>query len=217
MLKRCFLSAAITALLLSSCKKEETPTTPVLNLDGGIVYVAIGGTYKEPGFKASDEKDGDLTAQVSVSSVVCDKADTLEMKYSVKNTSGVTTEASRTVIIYNQVPVASGNYKATLVYPYPGATPLIYKDSISKSTTLNNQIYIHHFGNYKNIAVPAAVVQKTIEGDTLQFGSFQVGDSLNISVTSSRLQSNVIMNYYTVVNSKTSQTRKAALKLELIQ
>jgi N utilization substance protein A len=45
---------------------------------------------------------------------------------------------------------------------------------------------------------PAAVVQKTIEGDTLQFGSFQVGDSLNISVTSSRLQSNVIMNYYTV-------------------
>lgn len=40
---------------------------PVINLDGNIeINLAIGGTYKEPGYNSSDNYDGDLTKKVVI-------------------------------------------------------------------------------------------------------------------------------------------------------
>ena len=64
--------------------KDNKPSIKLTN--GENIYVVVGNTYKDPGFKASDPCDGDLTDKVIVSgSVDTKKIGNYEIKYSVKN------------------------------------------------------------------------------------------------------------------------------------
>lgn len=63
---------------------------PVIKLKGNVeVNIAIGGTYKEPGYEASDNYDGDLTDKVIVTSEVdTKKAGIYDVAYKVADSSG---------------------------------------------------------------------------------------------------------------------------------
>lgn len=75
---------------------------PVLSLQGfGTVHVPLYGTFSEPGFSASDNRDGDLSDQVTVSgSVNTGRPGTYTLNYTVADEAGNTTSLSRQVVVF---------------------------------------------------------------------------------------------------------------------
>lgn len=82
---------------------------PVITLNGEIkTYVKVGTTYTDPGFTASDNIDGDITAKVSVSgSVDTSKMGINTITYSVSDSFGNKSTATRKVYVYKQQVVAA--------------------------------------------------------------------------------------------------------------
>ncbi len=81
-------------------------SAPELTLTGAdTVYVdVITGTYNEPGFKAIDKTDGDLTTAVQVTGAVNTfKIGTYTLTYTVQDAQSNIASAKRTVIVRDQV------------------------------------------------------------------------------------------------------------------
>ena len=74
---------------------------PVLTLIGSKTRtIAKGSTYKETGYDAIDEKDGNITDKVKVSgNVNTNVAGTYKLTYSVTNSRGKTVQDKRTIIV----------------------------------------------------------------------------------------------------------------------
>ena len=79
---------------------------PTITLKGYTsVYVTVGSSFKDPGYSASDDVDGDLTSSVKVSgSVNTSVAGTYTLTYAVSDGGGNRTEAQRTVKVYTYEP-----------------------------------------------------------------------------------------------------------------
>jgi len=77
------------------------PIAPELTLKGQqLILVRRGKTYREPGFEAMDNCDGDITDKVVVNGTVDTSKDgTYVLEYSVQDASGNVTTATRTVIV----------------------------------------------------------------------------------------------------------------------
>jgi len=106
---------------------EENPT---IALEGsGTVYADFEGVYKELGYKAIDNCDGDLTSQVEVKgSVDTSKIGRYQLTYSVKDKSGHIGEATRTVIVSKRTDPESGTLKSGAIY-------LTFDDGPNSGTT----------------------------------------------------------------------------------
>ncbi len=87
------------------------PTPPELQLNGErIIVLNTGNQYNEPGFTASDDCDGDLTAAVTVSGELnTDRAGTYTLTYSVTNAYGDTTTLERTVYVVDPYTPSGGS------------------------------------------------------------------------------------------------------------
>ena len=95
---------------------------PVITLNGEVkTYIKVGTAYTDPGFTASDNIDGDITSKVSVSGGV----DTSRMgintvTYTVADSFGNTTTATRKVYVYQQQaaanPINPGNKVVYLTF-----------------------------------------------------------------------------------------------------
>ncbi len=74
---------------------------PVLTLKGDMeITINAGGKYSEPGFTATDNVDGDITAKVQVSgSVDVYHAGTYTITYTATDNAGNVTTAERTVVV----------------------------------------------------------------------------------------------------------------------
>lgn len=74
--------------------------SPIINLNNDTITINQGSTYKEPGFKASDNYDGDLTKDVSITNNIDTKTPgEYTVIYHVKDSSGNTFETTRKVIV----------------------------------------------------------------------------------------------------------------------
>lgn len=79
-------------------------TAPVLKLKGKKdTYIKIGTNYKDPGFTASDNIDGNLTPKVTIEGKVdTSKMGSNKITYKVTDTSGNSTSVTRTVYVYKK-------------------------------------------------------------------------------------------------------------------
>ncbi len=86
--------------------KYEDLEAPVLTLKGGNAYsLYLGETYQEPGYVASDSCDGDLTDKVAVTgNVDTNKIGRYTLTYEVKDQSGKSASATRTVVVVGPKP-----------------------------------------------------------------------------------------------------------------
>lgn len=124
-------NSAETALREVTVLAEPDTTAPVITLAGdSTVYLEYPATYTEPGFSASDNIDGDITADVVVSGTVDTAAlGTYTLEYDVTDSSGNPAETvSRTVIVQDTtapVIVLNGDNPLEIayngVYTDPGA------------------------------------------------------------------------------------------------
>lgn len=103
---------------------------PVITLKGQQrIYLQTGTSYTEPGYTASDDIDGDITAKVTVSGGVdTSKMGINTITYSVADAVGNTTTVTRAVYVYQQQKVANPeNPGSKVVY-------LTFDDGPSKHT-----------------------------------------------------------------------------------
>lgn len=81
--------------------RYDDPVAPTLTLNGEInITITEGNKWKEPGYTATDNVDGDLTAQVVVGGAVdYNKPGTYKLTYEVKDNYQNTAKAERTVTV----------------------------------------------------------------------------------------------------------------------
>ena len=114
--KYCLIIASV--FLLSACDKDTEGLSRItyyceLDLKGdAIELVALGGTYTEQGYVASENGE-DVSAKVVVSGTVNTQAAGLyNLRYSVNNVDGYPQTTVRQVIVYDTTPseISSGFY-----------------------------------------------------------------------------------------------------------
>ena len=87
--------------IAEAVRKIVDTTPPEIALEGGEgLELKTGVPYEEPGFTATDNRDGDLTAQVEVDGQVnCYHAGDYEITYTVTDSYSNTTVVTRTVTV----------------------------------------------------------------------------------------------------------------------
>lgn len=83
---------------------------PVINLDGNVeINLALGATYKEPGYNSSDNYDGDLTKKVVITNNIdTTKAGIYDVIYEVTDSSGNKESVIRKVSVNEKGPLSMG-------------------------------------------------------------------------------------------------------------
>jgi peptidoglycan/xylan/chitin deacetylase (PgdA/CDA1 family) len=92
---------------------REDKEAPVIELSGNdTVYIIVNGSFTEPGYKATDNCDDDLTSEVKIEGEVNTKtAGEYTLKYKVSDKAGNSSEKERKVIVQNYVPKVGANYR----------------------------------------------------------------------------------------------------------
>ena len=114
--------------------------------------ISIGSAYTEPGYTATDDTDGDITANVTVSGTVdVNTTGTYTIHYDVADSSGnAATTQTRTIHVTDTTPPAitlSGSANMTIsigsAYTEPGYTAT---DDTDGDITANVYVVIGHGG-----------------------------------------------------------------------
>lgn len=103
---------------------------PIIELTNSKpIYITEGNQYKEPGYKAIDKCDGDITNKVKVfGSVDTNKLGTYELTYSVVDNANNKTEVKRKVIVQKKKVYSGGSGIIYLTFddgPQSGSTDKI--------------------------------------------------------------------------------------------
>jgi hypothetical protein len=159
----------VTFIFFPSCKPEDT-TPPVLTLNGGSPYkqslplIAGHGTWSDPGFVATDNKDGNMTSKVNVFGTVNPNAKgSYTLTYSVKDAAGNVTTVNRAVNIVNDVDSIGGAYSVSdtvIALPIP-YTVLTYSETIVTDSYTDRLVHFSLFGNYSSDTTITATITGT--------------------------------------------------------
>lgn len=77
---------------------------PTLTLEGDTVTLYVGDEYNDPGYKAVDNYDGDITSSVKVDTDFNNKiAGNYTLTYSVSDSSGNSISKTRNIIVKNKI------------------------------------------------------------------------------------------------------------------
>lgn len=112
----------------------DDPVPPELVLKGKQkISLKVGQTYKEPGYKATDNCDGDLTSQVTVTGTVDTRyAGTYTLTYTVEDAYHNQVSVSRTVSV--KKPAATSVSQPNVVTPNGKVIYLTFDDGPSAHT-----------------------------------------------------------------------------------
>ena len=134
-------------------------TSPVITLSGSTnMTIQVGSTYTEPGYAATDQEDGDLTANVTVTGTVdATTTGTYTIHYDVSDSSGnAAATQTRTIRVTDTtLPVItlSGSANMTIqvssTYTEPGYTATDnYDGDITGSVTVSGTVDVNTTGTY---------------------------------------------------------------------
>jgi hypothetical protein len=206
-MKRMLLSiAALTMLfgatLLTSCTKDDV-TAPVITLLGDAsVDVVLGTTYTDAGATADDATDGDLTSSIVVDNAVnANIAGTYYVTYTVSDAAGNTATKKRTVNVKNSLSNYTGSYAATDDYNSDGTVDYTWTETITASSTVNNELVFSKFANYTGCNLKVDVSGSSITGSlqTIMCGAAGSQQNRTFSALSGSITATVIsVNYHEV-------------------
>ncbi len=152
---------AITSICWFSCKSDVDTDMPYILLEGENPYYinGIGGTFTEPGFKAVDDIDGDLTSLVEVTypTILSDSARTYEVIYKVGDKSGNVFTTKRSIVVRNTSYIIEGFF-SNCSQIRDTTNDSLFSVSVIPSYVTNNEFDINNFGNLGyGIAVHASL------------------------------------------------------------
>lgn len=168
-----FLSTLLSIMLIfSSCLKDKTE--PVITLNGdAYMEIAYGSTTSDPGAKATDEKDGDLTANIKSdwnTKVDINKTGEYTVNYTVSDKKGNEATATRKVKVKLNASSYYGEYNTTYTI-VGGGTSSNFTSTISPGAN-DNQFVIFPFF-VSNIYLKVNV--SGLFGDQLSFSQTDMG------------------------------------------
>ncbi|AXT54876.1 DUF5011 domain-containing protein [Aquimarina sp. AD1] len=144
------------SLILNFRDPDGTP--PVIELIGSSeITVNIGDSFTDPGATASDDIDGDISANITVSgSVDTNVPGSYTLVYSVEDSSGNTTSVERIVNVVDNIPpvitiIGDNPFVVRLgdAFNDPGATATDNVDgNISSGITLTGSVNVNVVGEY---------------------------------------------------------------------
>ena len=148
-----FAVLALSTVIFNGCKDDEDTTPPVITLLGNNPFaLTLNSTYSEPGYKAEDDQDGDVTGLVVVdkTEINKDKTGSYEVHYEVTDAAGNFTDFHRTVNVSNSLTSSpwTGNYSCVITEI--GQPNYTYSESLAISSTVNNGFEWSKFGDYSN-------------------------------------------------------------------
>ena len=116
--------------------KYEDKTKPKISLSGGSkISLYVGSTYKEPGYKVTDNCDSNLTKSVKVTgSVNTKKVGTYTLTYTVKDTAGNEAKTTRKVVV-SYKPASNSLVNATSSCGTKGVIYLTFDDGPASGST----------------------------------------------------------------------------------
>jgi hypothetical protein len=213
MKKNLIACTAVLALFLS-CNKNttSTPTTnadttaPVLVLNGNAKdTVVLNSTYTDAGATATDNVDGNISANVVVAgNLNMNQTGDYQRTYNVQDAAGnAASQATRLIHVRNEAYFLTGNYA---VVPNCGSTPSSnYNTSISVSSTVNRLFTFSSLqSNYTGLVPTATLgVARTnftltsLSGNNATFGgSGVINSASSINLSSAIGQPGVIGVYF---------------------
>ena len=103
--------------------------SPTIELNGkDAIYLNVGKKYNEPGYKAYDNCDGDISDKVAVSGSVGDQIGDYKLIYTVIDNAGNKAEVTRKIIVRNYNLYNSGSITNGAIY-------LTFDDGPNEGTT----------------------------------------------------------------------------------
>lgn len=214
MKKQVLNSLAIAALFLS-CNKQPvtTPPTvtadttpPVMVLNGNAKdTISLNATFNDPGAIATDNIDGNLTANIVVSgNVNVNQTGDYVRNYNVSDAAGnAAAQLTRMIHVRNDAWFLAGNYA---VAPNCGSTPASnYNTSISVSSTVNRQFTFSNLLYNSTGQTPVGILSSNntnitvnpLSGNGASFSaSGQIISSGNITLGTAISQPGVIGQFY---------------------
>ncbi len=161
-MKKFILSVATIAFLfgatlLTSCSKDDI-SKPVITLKGDAnVTVVLNGTYTDAGATADDDKDGDLTSSItsnaSATNPNVNLKGTYAVTYTVTDAAGNTATKDRTVVVANSAGNLEGSFNASDDWNSDGTSDFSWVETITASSTVNNQLVFSKFAYYTGCAL----------------------------------------------------------------
>lgn len=145
--------------LIDFIKKDRV--APVITLEGGsTIEVPLGSSYKEPGYKAIDNEDGDITKQVQIEGEIdTNTLDTYILTYSVSDKNKNKGVVKRTVKVVGENPL-SMSVKDFSLNGY-------FTETILKETTDGKDNYTDEFIFAGDSMALYYVINKLIPGNRL--------------------------------------------------
>jgi len=189
-----FIYGLLLLIALAGCKKKDS-TLPVITLLGGNnIQQILNTTWTDPGYNATDNADGDITANVIVSGTVNKNlAGTYVITYTVDDNAGNEATVTRNVTVYNEANYLSGKYFARDTSSLLTATT--FTAAITSSNTKNKEFIIENFGKWDSICNCVATIKMNVSGTNV--GSFLFWDQQKIANSDSLI---VTSNGGTVTN-----------------
>jgi len=167
MKKRNYFIIAIIALIgvafiFNACKKDPDATKPVITLKGDAeTFIVFKATWTDPGYSATDDIDGDITSNVTISGTVNNiSAGVYTLTYNVKDAAGNSADPKTRKVTVDAAAFLAGSYTVTDVSNGYTST---YPDNVTASTTQKNKISFAKFGNYSNALVSALLSGTSVE------------------------------------------------------
>lgn len=167
-------------------------TIPELLLASGErLTLALDAPFTEPGYTATDNYDGDLTAQVRVEGAVdTSRAGDYTLSYVVSDSSGNEARAQRTVSVLAQSPLTMGIKAFTLDEYFQDVilpeTPDAGEDYINGTVFIGDSITENGLGwgffPYHNVWAMHAIQPDTIQTDPIMVYGGKDGDTEMLAV-----------------------------------
>ena len=165
--------------------EQPDVTPPVITLRGGeTVELTEGDTYEEPGYTASDDRDGDMTHLVTVSGTVSTAyAGEYTLTYTVMDQAGNTGTAVRRVVVA-PAPVPPASEPAAPTITQIGSNPIILHLGGSPYVEQGAQAFDETDGDLSAFVTTEGSVDATQPG-TYQV-TYSVTNSAGLSASVSR-------------------------------
>ena len=176
--------------------KSNDNEDPIITLEGNEkVYLFINQEYHEKGYKAYDNCDGDITDKVVISGKI-DTTSVGEYKilYTITDTSGNKSTASRTIIVYNDISTVPKNGK--IVYLTFDDGPCIYTEDILKVLNKYNVkatfFVTNQFSKYQNVIKKEADDGNSVAVHTYSHNYKYIYSSLDVYLEDFNNMNNII-------------------------
>lgn len=143
---------------------------PNISLKGNsTVYVLINTSYKEPGYTATDNCDGDITNKVKITkNINTSKTGTYKIKYNISDSSNNTNEITRTVKVYQKNQINTTTPDGKTIYLTFDDGPCAYTEELLNTLS------------YYNVKATFFVVNKSSKYDKYITRAYNEGHTIGI-------------------------------------